>query len=1112
MAAPIATCACPEPARDFSPPIPMMRGGLALSEAEGQEEILPPPRLVGALALPPPATSFRTRLLTLAAEFESLEAENRRLHALLAATRGDTAPASPSQTYRAPLPPSARAPLLPAGLDRRADAAGGGGRTANREPQRRRHSGQAQGGGKAAAKPGNGLACGGAHAKNGEHQIVLEILQESGGEELGRTMSHRDMMYEMEARDGGGEGSARTSRVSGRSSRISGAGREGQEDNESETHYVNDNDTLNHSVKSGAECDNLESCERRVSNASAQPYQERETGTTDATVEQGQEDPQESKASFLRKHFWKQATKNDVNRTVDKAVKLPPPKPYMGHRKSLARANSRAEKYKDRGRVATAHTRDEIIDDHFANIKVALEEGCLDIDELYTFTFKKRETVGHAIHLVSLCPRGYELVDPLVRLRADVNDDAAGSSSTQQLRPVHFAAGAGDATMIQTLVSHGADVNALTSAGGLPHYMAIHEAAYHGNAEAVRCLLDYEADPDAVNKGGQTALHIAARVGSLPVIQILVEGNADVGMRCNDGHTALMDAAGSQFPDSELHLLARSCVEDLRDVAMQEQAAALILLRDRKWCRFLREPDHFLSVSELIEILREAPSVAAELLRVLTLEPYVLDPFRYPLPRQVVRDAFSPLRCAYAPDYEWGEAAWHDQLVAKAGLEYFRGSDFALGFWDGWARFLDLPRGKARAQFRVLRLSGILCETLLFTINELPGHAQMAMMSEIYMQAILDNMWQMLLCNYMMHFLWKVLELVTLVWITYEWEFFQQSDTIWWRATWSILATASLRDVAMELLSWRGFWVNFSVHQRSSCALDIVSVVLTAMFATQSALLLSFDMPRLLAVVSFIRWVHLLYMMRAFKCMRIGMKILPIVRSFFQVGGILAVTIVVFIAFVHMFCALDRGKSVNEVILGAFKLLFLGGEDDGIAFVLTLGQEEGRAFNVLEQEVANVLLYFAVFIFCICILNLFIAVHGEAYNAVAMQVTQQFYLERLQICLDGFLQPRWTRRLPLAPWKCGFLLMCPTLCAWSALLLVEPLHPMLASAFLALVTLFCDAMLKKRPYEEMCAQIGPDRRTIFFDKDNPKRLNIITQMHGRPKHNMYCWWVTWDES
>ena len=63
-------------------------------------------------------------------------------------------------------------------------------------------------------------------------------------------------------------------------------------------------------------------------------------------------------------------------------------------------------------------------------------------------------------------------------------------------------------------------------------------AAYNGETEIVRALVDAGANVDARNKEGTTPLMHTAQSCQIESMEILLEANARVDVRNNDGETA----------------------------------------------------------------------------------------------------------------------------------------------------------------------------------------------------------------------------------------------------------------------------------------------------------------------------------------------------------------------------------------------------------------------------------------------------------------------------------------------------------------------------------------------------------------------------------------------
>eukprot|EP00933_Yihiella_yeosuensis_P004679 TRINITY_DN109068_c0_g1_i1.p1 TRINITY_DN109068_c0_g1~~TRINITY_DN109068_c0_g1_i1.p1 ORF type:complete len:402 (-),score=46.51 TRINITY_DN109068_c0_g1_i1:79-1173(-) len=225
--------------------------------------------------------------------------------------------------------------------------------------------------------------------------------------------------------------------------------------------------------------------------------------------------------------------------------------------------------------------------------------------------------------------------------------------------------------------------------------------------------------------------------------------------------------------------------------------------------------------------------------------------------------------------------------------------------------------------------------------------------------------------------------------------------------------------------------------------------------------------PAFMAILVLGRWLQLTWTCRAFKWA--GQKILPILNATFgRMSGIFLVTLFILAGFVSAFLALELGSEnpVNySVLLGAVRLLLLG-DGDGIDVVLQLGgaPQEGTWFTF-------VFLCFAVVTFCVAILNLFIAVRGEAYDNAQEKAHTSWLQERAAICLQCSLRPSWppsflsSCRFPnrAVVYVAGLLVILPI---WVNLLRVPQLDPSVPSFLLLLWMVLGDSILVQRPWDK----------------------------------------------
>lgn len=125
-----------------------------------------------------------------------------------------------------------------------------------------------------------------------------------------------------------------------------------------------------------------------------------------------------------------------------------------------------------------------------------------------------------ALHQVAL--RGFLAVaEVLVANKADL--EIRNSDQNGEATALHLAAGAGQTTLAEFLITKGANVNALDKNGQTP----LLHAAMSGHAATVKALLAAKAAPNTVSSLGRTALSQAAAKGYLDVVKALLEAKAD---------------------------------------------------------------------------------------------------------------------------------------------------------------------------------------------------------------------------------------------------------------------------------------------------------------------------------------------------------------------------------------------------------------------------------------------------------------------------------------------------------------------------------------------------------------------------------------------------------
>jgi ankyrin repeat protein len=105
--------------------------------------------------------------------------------------------------------------------------------------------------------------------------------------------------------------------------------------------------------------------------------------------------------------------------------------------------------------------------------------------------------------------------------------------------PIHIAASRNNTGAMKVLLEHGADVNQKILTSGAT---ALILAAHTGFIEAMKVLVDFDADLDAYDLDRRTALHKACESGHLKAVELLLDNFATVDCIDQKGYTPLMIA------------------------------------------------------------------------------------------------------------------------------------------------------------------------------------------------------------------------------------------------------------------------------------------------------------------------------------------------------------------------------------------------------------------------------------------------------------------------------------------------------------------------------------------------------------------------------------------
>lgn len=126
--------------------------------------------------------------------------------------------------------------------------------------------------------------------------------------------------------------------------------------------------------------------------------------------------------------------------------------------------------------------------------------------------------------------------------------------------PMVCASAGGHASIVQMLLEHGADVNAIGTYTSHRH-SALQSACKEGHVEIARSLLQYGANVNDDNFVSDTPLSLACEKGHEEIVRILLQNDADINCRDRNNDTPLLHATMNRHTE-----VARLLIEHGADI------------------------------------------------------------------------------------------------------------------------------------------------------------------------------------------------------------------------------------------------------------------------------------------------------------------------------------------------------------------------------------------------------------------------------------------------------------------------------------------------------------------------------------------------------------------
>lgn len=236
-------------------------------------------------------------------------------------------------------------------------------------------------------------------------------------------------------------------------------------------------------------------------------------------------------------------------------------------------------------------------------LSTMLQGKGLPLDDFFTVT--KPRAIDWDMHAACFSPCVSRVIELLSRGADPCFADVDG------LTPVMIAAQKGSRSLFETLVQHGADVDAVDRKGwGIIHHASAHGrtdfirfiaarapnllhgrdldertavqvAVIHGHSRTACALIELGVDPNATDRYGRSAFSLAAESGHLRVLECLWHHGADASCRDREGNAAIHDAARGGYT-AMLEYLVQRLGADINAVNIKGQTPLHLSVLHRK--------------------------------------------------------------------------------------------------------------------------------------------------------------------------------------------------------------------------------------------------------------------------------------------------------------------------------------------------------------------------------------------------------------------------------------------------------------------------------------------------------------------------------------------------